>query len=149
MGGTKIDGSDRRLYIEVDMEIPHPDYSTVTNLNDIMLVKLSSRVTSLPFQSLSIDVTKPQAHDVVKAVRTATNVHRMTANNRSYRYQQIGYGTTSEGGDLSYFLREVELDVTNFAICDTIWGGSIQENTQFCVRMRKTLAILCIVLIYI
>jgi Trypsin len=87
MGGTKIDASDGRLYVGVEMEIPHPDYSTVTNLNDIMLVKLSSRVTSQPFQSLSIDVTKPQAHDVVKAVRTATNVHRMNANNRPYRYQ--------------------------------------------------------------
>jgi Trypsin len=68
LGGTKIDGSDKRLQVAVKLEIPHPGYSTDTNYNDIMLVKLSTRVTSLPFQSLSMDITEPQAGEIVKAV---------------------------------------------------------------------------------
>jgi hypothetical protein len=74
MGGTKIDGTDARLYVPVDYEIPHPAYSDVTNQNDIMLVKLSSRVTSLPLQSWSMDVTEPLAGEVVKAVSAAMRI---------------------------------------------------------------------------
>lgn len=69
LGGTTIDGSDKRAQVAVDFEIPHSEYSTVTNRNDIMLVKLSERVTNLPFQSLSTDSNEPSVGETVTAVR--------------------------------------------------------------------------------
>jgi hypothetical protein len=72
LGGTQIDASDARRVVAVAKEIPHPSYLTVTPFyNDIMLVKLSSRVTGLPFQSLSLDNSSPLAGQVVKAVSSA------------------------------------------------------------------------------
>jgi hypothetical protein len=47
----------------------------------------------------------------------------------------MGYGTTSEGGSLSYYLREVNLDVSDFASCNALWGGTLDEDIQFCVRV--------------
>lgn len=68
LGGTSIDGSDSRLRVGVAKEVPHPDYSTITTLNDIMLVKLSERVTTLPFQSLSEQNSEPRTGSVLTAV---------------------------------------------------------------------------------
>lgn len=68
LGGTFVDGSNSRLQVDVVKEVPHPDYSTLTTLNDIMLVKLSERVTTLPFQSLSKRNSEPGIGSVVRAV---------------------------------------------------------------------------------
>lgn len=76
LGGTTINGSDKRLQVSVDYEIPHPGYVDDTaQSNDIMLVKLSTRVTSLPFQPLAEVNTLPVTGDILTAVRAKLPRH--------------------------------------------------------------------------
>jgi Trypsin len=78
LGGTSIDGSNSRLRVSVAKEVPHPLYSKDTTSNDIMLVKLSDRVTTLPFQSLSERNSEPEIGSIVTAVRVTADTSTLT-----------------------------------------------------------------------
>jgi trypsin len=90
VGGILLDGTDAVETLQVDGEYPHPDYDDVTLLNDIMLVKLSTPATLSPIVTLNFDPSIPAEGDVVTV---------------------IGFGDTTDGGELSSELLMVDLDI--------------------------------------
>ena len=66
MGGTKIDGSESE-FIRVDFEFPHEQYDSVTESNDVMIVKLSSP-SSAPLQQVNFDPNVPPVGSTVTAI---------------------------------------------------------------------------------
>lgn len=100
----------------VQSRFVHPNYSNVSNGNDIALLKLSSPVpTSLvdvyaQLPSISLDVAFAGTGDSLKV---------------------IGWGTTSSGGSQSNTLLEVVVPVTSEAVCNRAYRN-IDYNSQIC-----------------
>lgn len=55
----------------------------------------------------------------------------------------MGYGLTSDGGSISYYLQDVELAVDEFGPCNVLYGGILQEDMQFCVSGSRPCSITC------
>lgn len=110
MGGTKIDGSESEE-IMIDAEYPHEHFEEEAYENDIMIVKLAwTPGKDFTPQPLNIDPKQPYIGDSFTAV---------------------GYGYTSEFGQVSPILREVDLDVVSHGACDMFYG-TIVEETMVC-----------------
>lgn len=80
-----------------------------------MLVKLTDQTTDIPLQALNFDPTFP-------SVGTTTTV--------------IGYGKTTDGGNLSNSLLKVDVDVASFELCDGLYGKIIDVRMLF--RRQET-----------
>lgn len=104
VGGTKIDGSDGE-FIEVDVELPHPDYLPDNPLNDIMLVKLK-RVSKASIVALNFETEVPSDDDQLSI---------------------IGFGSSCLTDSLSAELRQGNVNVISFADCDSFYLNVAQD----------------------
>lgn len=98
IGGTQLQGTDA-TFVQVDLEFPHPNYSKETRVNDIMLVKLTDPSTA-PIVTLNMNAAVPAANDVVTV---------------------IGFGDTSDGGDVSQILLQVDVNTYSDQFCDDLY----------------------------
>lgn len=108
IGGTQLDGSDATR-IEVESELPSPDYDDATRLNDIMLVKLREPSTA-PLATLNLDAIVPVEGDPV----TVT-----------------GFGDTADGGEPSPVLLDVTVDTFSDEFCDALYNV-YEPDTMIC-----------------
>jgi trypsin len=109
IGGVLLNGMDAVEVVSVDLEFPHPDYDSVTRINDIMLVKLTDPATS-PLVTINSDPTVPAVGDVVTV---------------------IGFGDTTDGGDPSPMLLMVNVDVFSDQFCDDLYNV-FEPSTMIC-----------------
>lgn len=107
MGGNTINTGEFNF---VELEFPHPDYDSTTNLNDVMLVKLESP-SSAPIQQINFDASAPPDGSQVTA---------------------IGFGDTSEGGSNSFNLLEIQSNTVTFETCNDYYG-LIDEDKMICM----------------
>ena len=91
----------------------HPGYDALTTGNDYMLLKLESPVdtNTYPVIELNRDILMPEHDDILTV---------------------IGFGLTSEGGDQSQKLLQVDVPMNSYELCNEQYGGTIDEGTQFC-----------------
>ena len=109
IGGTDLFGRES-TYHPTALEFPHPAYNdNGFESNDIMLVKLGTPSTA-PLAQVNFDPNVPPVGTEV------TN---------------IGYGHTSEGGEPSTVLLEVESNTVSFSTCNAYYG-TINADTQIC-----------------
>ena len=98
----------------------HPDYDKNTIANDIGVVKLSQKVAIAPISLSFVSGFPAQGRDVTV----------------------IGYGLTSDNGDLSQNLRQVQFAVRSNADCAIFYGG-VSKTLQICAgglgEVRHTL----------
>jgi trypsin len=109
IGATMLDGTDAAEVISVDMLLLHPYYDDTTLVNDIMLVKLLTPSSS-PVVALNFDPAVPAIDEVVTV---------------------IGFGDTSDGGDLSDVLLMVDIDVYADQSCANLYGN-FDPDTMIC-----------------
>jgi secreted trypsin-like serine protease len=112
VGGIEERGTDGE-YHDVEQVLVHPEYpASSTQPNDIMLVKLS---TSSSIQPVTIATTlaQPEFGSSVKI---------------------LGFGLESEDGQFSSYAKEVDVSIVNFTSCDSLYGGKLLENVQFCTE---------------
>ena len=115
IGGNLISGVDARETIRAVSERRHPAYNEDTTENDFMLVKLQQRSTapSIPWNT----------DRVVPATGQATVV--------------IGFGTTSENGNISAQLKETSLNIVDFGTCSAIYDNLV-DQTMICAYKPNT-----------
>jgi trypsin len=116
IGATKVNGSDGE-FIEDILVLPHPDYNTTIESNDIMLVKLEA----------------PSSAKVVE-----WNHHRSVPFSGE-TVKVIGFGDTIQGGELSESLQEVDIRIINFHTCSAVWsndGVPVDHTRQICAGTR-------------
>lgn len=114
IGGNELSGSDAVETIRVTTERKHPSYSLNTDAYDLMLIKLSKPSKS-PLVNWNTDDAVPAGSDAVKV---------------------IGFGTTQENGDVSQVLLEVNVNVVDFATCNSNYGGDIVDDAMLCAAAR-------------
>ena len=109
IGATQLDGIGSSV-AGVDLEFPHPNYNMPNNDdNDIMLVKLTFPV-SAPLVQWNTNPNTPMDADAVTT---------------------IGFGYTEEDGSYSQELLKVDVDVTPFEECNTLFGD-LTESIMLC-----------------
>ena len=86
LGGNTIDGKTSKK-IDVDFDVLHPDYSNVTEANDIMLIKLS-KPSNAVFATINTDDSRPILNEGLEI---------------------LGYGATSEDGTFSEVLQRTRV----------------------------------------
>ena len=91
----------------------HPMYNATETSNDYMLVKLDSPVNTsvYPIIQLNQEPSLPQEDDMLTV---------------------IGFGVTKEEGDVSQTLQKVEVPMNSFELCNQQYGGTVQDEIQFC-----------------
>ena len=109
LGGHKLDGSDLEEYHQTDKNYPHPEYVSGTEPHDIMLVRLTQKSSAKPV-SLSTNENYPVQGGILT---------------------MLGWGSTSEGGDISYDLLTAEVKVTNYQSCANYYGNLL-DGSVFC-----------------
>jgi trypsin len=116
IGSTKLLGGDALETIDVDFRRPHPDYSSGPEYyNDIMLVKLSSP-SSAPLVTLNADSDRPSDGRAVTV---------------------IGFGFTSNKGNISNNLLEVKLGTYSFDDCNALLSGLVFEEMHVCAGVPE------------
>ena len=115
-GSNDVYGRDGAPRIDVDFLFQHPDYNKPNEReeNDIMLVKLAEP-SDQPLVTLNKDPSKP-------ADGAAVTV--------------IGFGLTTEGGEISEALQEVELDAIGYTECRQALGPLVSEDKQVCAGVE-------------
>ena len=110
MGSTEIRGQDGAEQVPIESENPHPDFDNVTFENDIMIIKLENPSTA-PVITLNTDPDLPPDG-------LTTTV--------------IGFGTTTDGGDVSSELLEVDVQTFDFDTCEDNLAVPLFPDTQIC-----------------
>ena len=110
IGGILLDGTDAVETLAVDSEFPHPDYDEATQVNDIMLVKLTDPSTLSPVVQMNFDEVIPEIGDVVTLA---------------------GFGDTADGGDPSNELLTVTVDIYADDFCFNLYNSYVPE-TMIC-----------------
>jgi len=95
----------------VRSHVVHPNYSSETKGNDIMLMFLLQSFQNVPKVPLDTLKSPPPV---------GTNV---TA---------IGFGDLYFGGGFDEQLQEVQVEVSDFEECDQIYGGQLRPSLQLC-----------------
>jgi trypsin len=101
-------------YRSIDYMLPHPDFSTSNPYNDIMLLKLSKPVTTIPWVELNRDTEEPKTYDTVTV---------------------MGLGSLSEGGNYPNVLQEANVTIVDHTTCYnayTTLGLSINDDIMMC-----------------
>ena len=112
IGGVNVNDANSE-YIYGAYEVKHPSYYWWSNINDIMIVKLSSP-SSAPVQKLNFNPSFPREYDVVTT---------------------IGYGTTSDGDSSDKLLR-VDVNVVPNDECNDMVGG-INGEVMVCAGVPE------------
>jgi|GEM_PF-1530087 len=96
----------------VSQVVPHPSYNSRTSDNDVALLRLSSPATLNAQVTIVPLITSPANDNLVEEGDIAT---------------VTGWGTTSEGGNVSNVLMEVSLPLISNNTCNQAYG-SITDN---------------------
>lgn len=110
IGGNLLSGGDAPETIRASSELVHPRYNDFTVQNDIMLIKLAepSSAPNAPWNTASSEPQDGQAVTV------------------------IGFGATSEGGDVSDELLKVTVNIVDTDTCRQTYGNELFEDVMFC-----------------
>ena len=112
VGVHDFDDSSDGYARSVVREVKHPQYDDFTTANDIMLLKLSSPVPSfiqpVPFETSS---NSPSNREVLTV---------------------MGFGATSEGGDGSSVLMQVDVKHVDDNTCIAQYGQDVEMDVMFC-----------------
>jgi secreted trypsin-like serine protease len=102
IGASRIDGHGGK-FTGTEQLIVHPDYIDPEEVhNDIMLVKLNQTITDISqYFEYNTDANVPQNSESVHV---------------------IGFGTTSEGGNVSQVLLETDVTYVDNDSCQTTWS---------------------------
>lgn len=103
--------SDEGIFDLVSRIVVHPGYNPVGTQNDIALLELSNPVPFEPIPIPGLDNPFPQ------------NGEQATV---------AGWGATSEGGQQSALLLEVDLPVVSHNACLPFYQNSLDETTEVC-----------------
>ena len=118
LGETSLDPERTNSYAidyEVESLIQHPDYSTITNYNDIALIKLKGNVLMSKF------VRPACLHQ-----NNDTNLTNQTA-------VAIGFGRTGFAEDFSEVLHKVNLTIIHPNLCLNI-SNNMRLQSQLCLK---------------
>ena len=116
IGSTDVLGRDGAEKIDVEYLFPHPNYSSSSLTNDIMLMKLVSSSTACVV-TLNSDPTLP-----LDGTKVTT----------------MGFGLTEEDGTyVSSSLREVEIDIVNSATCQSQLPWAVYPTSQVCAGIPE------------
>jgi trypsin len=99
--------------IAVQAEVPHPNYNSNTEAYDFMLLKLARPVSNSNLKPVPLNrnSNNPAPSDVLTV---------------------IGFGATSEGGNGSNQLLQVNVDAISFNTCNQQYGGDIINELMLC-----------------
>jgi len=111
IGGNRRSGSDALETIAAVAERPHPSYNDGTLEFDFLLIKLAEASVIASSAPWNTDESEPEEEDIVTV---------------------MGFGTTSEGGFVSNELLEVDVAIVDSTTCNTIYQGTIYEETMIC-----------------
>lgn len=114
--GVWVGASDRRNtnvgeQRRVIRRIPHPNYDDDTIANDIMLIQLDSPITSIQPIPWERSLSAPADRQILTT---------------------MGFGLTSEWGDVSMLLRQVDVPAVDDRTCSQYYNGQIQREVMFC-----------------
>jgi serine protease len=101
--------------IAVELVLPHPDYNNLTEENDIMLVKLV-RPSNATIVNWNTNPDLPLDDEQVTV---------------------IGFGQTTEDGEVSMELLKVDVDVINWDTCDGLISNQIFEEKEICAGVLE------------
>jgi trypsin len=107
LGGNHLNGKKSKFFT-VNKTVIHPDYDST--VNDIMLMKIDGNVSG-PYANLNFDPSVP------------VDGQELTA---------IGYGHTSEGGQISPKLRKVNFFAVGYDECYKTYGSSLVDEIMLC-----------------
>jgi len=91
--------------------VVHPEYNTTTTENDIALLELPASVDFDPITIPSIVNPVPQDGELATVA---------------------GWGATSEGGDISGLLQEVDVPVVSHNACLPFYGNALNQSSMVC-----------------
>ena len=116
IGASHIDGSDGHHFQDDEILVP-PKFDDDTHANDIMLIKLDRTSDITPFQ-YNTDATYPAVGEEVKI---------------------IGFGMTSEDGNLSNILRHVSVNAYSNEVCKEVYKDlyPIKDNMFLCAGTEE------------
>jgi trypsin len=100
-------------YIDVQRQVQHPSYDSISHVYDFMLVKLGNPVTNPNLKPIVMNSLQenPMSNDVLTV---------------------IGFGTTVVGGTLSNRLQEVNVNYIDYETCNNLYEGGIVDSVMFC-----------------
>ena len=110
IGGNRRTGEDALETIRAVSELQHPSYNSNTNENDFLLIKLQQK-GSAPKVPWNTNSAFPEDGRAVVV---------------------IGYGHTSDGGNVSDDLLEVTLNMVDDATCRDTYGDDLFDATMMC-----------------
>jgi trypsin len=99
--------------IDVVRQVQHPSYDSNSEAYDFMLLKLGNPVTSPNLTPIAVNSvgSNPANNDVLTV---------------------IGFGATSEGGNGSSRLKEVNVNYIDYETCNDLYGGDIVDSVMLC-----------------
>jgi trypsin len=99
--------------IAVQAQLAHPSYSSRTEAYDFMLLKLARPVSNPNLKPVALNTlfSNPAPSDVLTV---------------------IGFGATSEGGNGSNQLKQVNVDAIAYNTCNQKYGGGIIDAIMLC-----------------
>lgn len=106
VGGTLRNSPNNGESLAVDFEFPHPEYNATNRVNDIMLVKLANPSTRTRVE-LNFDASVPTVDDPVTV---------------------IGFGDTTENGELSNELLTVTVDTYADIFCFNLFKSYVPAS---------------------
>jgi len=110
IGGNLINGNDARETIRASSELVHPAYNDRTTKHDFLLIKLAKSSTA-PNVPWNTDSSEPQDGQGVTV---------------------IGFGVTTEDGDVSDVLRKVTVNIVDSNTCRSTYGSDLFEDVMLC-----------------
>ena len=107
--GKAIDGGLSRTIAE---RVLHPKYNSNTEVNDFMIMRLSTAVTGVTPIALNANAQIPAAGDVLTV---------------------MGFGDLKDGGEIyPTFLQEVNVPFVTHSKCNQQYGGRIDQTSMLC-----------------
>jgi len=110
IGANSINGNDASETIRASSELVHPLYNDNTIQYDFLLVKLAE-ISSAPNVPWNTASSEPQDDQAVTV---------------------IGFGATSEGGNVSDELLKVTVNIVDSATCRSTYGNDLFEDVMLC-----------------
>jgi trypsin len=99
--------------IDVVRQIPHPSYDSNSEAYDFMILKLANPVINPSLTPIAVNSfqSNPANNDVLTV---------------------IGFGATSEGGNGSSRLQEVNVNYIDYQTCNNLYNGEIVDSVMLC-----------------
>ena len=115
VGAFNLNNSPGRQ-VGISRKVKHPNYNSNTLVNDFMLLFLDESLTDIPVVPINGNNNSPDDGELLTV---------------------IGTGATSEGGNGSAQLKEVDVPVVSQSTCNSNYGGGIVESVMFCAGVPE------------